>query len=130
VNEILGEYGVCCFGKNGLFLLYLDGELKFWKMNTAHDLKFVRSLHFPASTPTSLPNRLLPWEMLEMDDEYIAVMMQAEHETAEDGSWFTVYFISTKTFQIERSLSTVRKYNSTPRYERGFLVVPSSDSIR
>jgi hypothetical protein len=95
-------------------------------MNTAHDLKFVGSLNFPES----IPNRSIPWGILEMDDEYIAVSIQVEHEAAEDRRWFTVYFISTKTFQIERSLSIVCKHYFTPRYERGFLVTRLSDSFR
>jgi hypothetical protein len=123
VNEILGENGIFCLGNCGLFLLYMNCNLKIWRMNTADDLEFVRSLHFPESI-----QERRAWGILEMDDEYIAVLIQIERGETRDTRWFTVYFISTKTFQIERSLSIVCK--SIPQYERGFLVTRLSDSFR
>jgi len=117
--------GVCCYGHCGLFVIHRDCNLKIWRMNTALDMQFVRSLHFPA-----IPNELLEWYNLEMDDEYIAVSIHAEHERAEDGQRTTVYLVSTKTLQIERSLCVARKFEYIPQYERGFLILRSSDSIR
>ena len=122
--------GVCCYGHCGLFVIHFDCNLKIWRMNTALDMQFVRSLHFPAN----IPNELIQWENVEMDDEYIAVSIHAVHQRderrPEGGRWCTVYFVSTKTLQIERSLCTARKFKCIPRYERGFLILRSSDSIR
>ena len=126
VKEMSEEDGICCYGHYGLFLVHLDCKLKIWRMNTALDMTFVRSLHFP----TKIPNNFQKWETIEMDDEYIAVLIKAEHERAEDGQRTTVYLVSTKTLQIERSLSIASKFFSSPRYERGFLVIPLIDSIR
>jgi len=121
--------GVCCYGHCGLFVIHRDCNLKIWRMNTALDMQFVRSLHFPA-----IPNELLEWYSLEMDDEYIVVSLHAVHQREEiipeGGRWCTVYFVSTKTLQIERSLCIARKFECIPRYERGFLILRSSDSIR
>ena len=126
MNEILGECAICCFGNCGLIVLYKNCNLKIWQINNALDMKFVRSLYIPANTS----NNLLEWGNLQMDDEYIAVSINSELSRAEDKRWCTIHFVSTKTLQIERSLSFSRKFHSFPRYERGFLVVPLTDSYR
>ena len=74
-------------------------------MNSALDMKFFRKLHFLEN----IPIKSLKWEVLEMDDEYIAVSVHVEHERAEDGQRTTVYLVSTITLEIERSLSNARK---------------------
>ena len=122
--------GAFCYGHCGLFVNHRNCNLKIWRMNTALDMQFVRSLHFPAN----IPYELLEWENLEMDDEYIVASIHAVHQreerTPEGGRWCTLYFVSTKTLQIERSLCTARKFYYIPQYERGFLILRSSESIR
>jgi hypothetical protein len=130
VTEISGENGICCFGNCGLFLVSVYCELKIWRMNTALDMEFVRSLHIPAHTK----NQLLAWETIEMDGEYIAVLMHEaqlrEERRTKNERWCTIYFVSTETLQITRSLSIVRNFRPWPQYERGFLVIPLTDSVR
>ena len=127
---MLEENGICCYGHCELFIHYKDCNLKIWRMNTALDMKFVRSLHVPAN----IPYELLKWKNVEMDDEYIAVLIHAAHRREErrpeGGLWHTVYLVSTRTLQIERSLCVARKFEYIPQYERGFLILRSNDSIR
>ena len=130
VREMLEENGICCYGHCELFIHYKDCNLKIWRMNAALDMKFVRSLHLPAN----IPNGLLEWGNLDMDDEYIAILIHAAHSREGGiegvGRWCTVYLVSTKTLEIERSLCFARKFVYKLRYERGFLILLSSDSIR
>ena len=129
---MLEENGICCYGHCELFIHYKDCNLKIWRMNTALDMKFVRSLHFP----TIIPNNFLYLEICEIDDEYIAVFILAiaapnsRGRREETERWCTVYFVSTETLQLERSLSVNCKFNPRPRYERAVLVIPLTDSIR
>ncbi len=118
------------FRKLWTFLVSVYCELKIWRMNTALDMEFVRSLHIPANTK----NQLLAWETIEMDGEYIAVLMHEaqlrEERRTKNERWCTIYFVSTETLQITRSLSIVRNFRPWPQYERGFLVIPLTDSVR
>jgi hypothetical protein len=93
-------------------------------------MELAQSLHFP----TNLPNQFREYETTEVDDEYIAVLIH-EHQPREERRSeierrCTIYFVSTETLQLERSLSFSRIFHSFPRYERGFLVIPLSDRIR
>ena len=94
-------------------------------MNTALGLKFIRRLCLPEKIPDDF------WGFHQLDDEYIAVFTykngQSEEVLPVTGCW-TAYFVSTKTFQIERSMGIVRKFGYLVRYERGFLVLGLRDN--
>ena len=95
-------------------------------MNSAFDMTFLRYLKFPSYREDGFVES----GYAEMDDEYVVVFIWSGHGSCISVGWWTVYFVSTKTFQVERSLSITRKYGFQPRYERGFLVIQSRDYVR
>jgi hypothetical protein len=95
-------------------------------MNSALDTTFIRHMRFPSYRRDGFTEMSYP----QLDDEYIAVFIRTESGTCESEGWWTVYFVSTKTFQVERSLSVALKYGYEPRYERGFLVLQSRYFVR
>jgi hypothetical protein len=116
--------GHCYFGNCELFVLYFKRELKIWRMNSAFDMTFIGHLRFPSYRRDDY----IEVEYAQMDGEYIAVFIRTERETSE--GWWTVYFVSTKTFGVRRSFSIARKYDRGPQYERGFLVLQSNNDVR
>jgi hypothetical protein len=117
---MIGDY---CFGNCELFVFYFERDLKIWRMNSAFDRTFIGHFRFPSYNRDDY----IEVEYAQMDDEYIAVFMKTELGSK---GWWTVYFVSTKTFEVERSLSIARKYGRRPQYERGFLVLRSTSDVR
>jgi len=126
IREIPERIAHCCFGNLELFLLYSKRKLRIWRMNSALDMTFIRHMRFPSYRRDGFTEMSYP----QLDDEYIAVFIRTESGTCESEGWWTVYFVSTKTFQVERSLSVALKYGYEPRYERGFLVLQSRYFVR
>ena len=93
-------------------------------MNSAFDRTFICHLRFPSYKRDGFAET----GYAKMDDEYVVVFIITGHGRPE--GWCTVYFVSTKTFEVERSLSIARKYDHNPRYQRGFLVLQSRDYVR
>jgi hypothetical protein len=93
-------------------------------MNSAFERTFIRHLRFPSYETGDFEE----FGYAEMDDEYIAVFTRTVRGRSE--RWWTVYFVSTKTFEIRRSLSIALKYGCEPQYERGFLVLKSIYDVR
>jgi hypothetical protein len=120
---MIGSY---CFGNCDLFLLYYNRELKIWRMNSALDMTFIRYLRFPSYRRDDFKE--IGYACL--DDEYAAVFIRTGRGRSLSEVWWTVYFVSTKTFHVRRSLSIARKYGLEPRYERGFLVLQSRYGVR
>jgi hypothetical protein len=94
-------------------------------MNSAFDMTFIDYLKFPSYRGDGFVES----GYAVMDDEHVVVFIWTGHGSCVSDGWWTVYFVSTKTFQVERSLSIARKYGFE-RYERGFLVFQSRDYVR
>ena len=126
MHEILGTYGNCCFGNCDLFAIYYDRDLKIWRMNSAFDMTFIRLFRFPSY----IKDGFQEYGTVVMDDEYIVVFIWTGRRLYASEGWWTVYFVSTKTFGLRRSRSIACKYGFDPRYERGFLILQSREHVR